>query len=203
MDAFSEPKYLAYGAAHGGNLTVVDRVPVEMMHLIHSHWYQYPPMNPLWHSILGFAIFVLGLISISGNGIVVYIFTTTKSLWTPSNLLVINLAFSDFLMMFTMAPPLVVNSYNETWTFGPFMCELYAMLGSLFGCTSIWTMTMIAFDRYNVIVKGLAGKPMSINGALLRILGVWAFALIWTLAPMFGWNRCTRRKYDCLWYWLS
>lgn len=36
---------------------------------------------------------------------------------------------------------------------GPLMCELYGMLGSLFGCASIWTMTMIALDRYNVIVK--------------------------------------------------
>lgn len=36
---------------------------------------------------------------------------------------------------------------------GPFMCEVYAMLGSVFGCTSIWTMVMIANDRYNVIVK--------------------------------------------------
>jgi r-opsin len=33
------------------------------------------------------------------------------------------------------------------------MCELYGMCGSLFGCASIWTMTLIAFDRYNVIVK--------------------------------------------------
>lgn len=33
------------------------------------------------------------------------------------------------------------------------MCELYGMFGSLCGCVSIWTMTMIAFDRYNVIVK--------------------------------------------------
>lgn len=50
-------------------------------------------------------------------------------------------------------------------------------------------MTMIAFDRYNVIVKGIAAKPMSINGALLRILGIWLFSLAWTLAPFFGWNR--------------
>lgn len=37
---------------------------------------------------------------------------------TPSNLLVVNLAFSDFLMMFTMAPPMVINCYYETWVFG-------------------------------------------------------------------------------------
>lgn len=63
------------------------------------------------------------------------------------------------------------------------------MLGSMTGCTSIWTMTMIAFDRYNVIVKGLAAKPMTNGGAVLRILFIWAHASIWTLAPFFGWNR--------------
>lgn len=36
---------------------------------------------------------------------------------------------------------------------GPFACELYGMVGSLFGVTSIWTMVFIALDRYNVIVK--------------------------------------------------
>lgn len=33
------------------------------------------------------------------------------------------------------------------------MCDIYAMVGSLCGCASIWTMSAIAFDRYNVIVK--------------------------------------------------
>ncbi|XP_059618590.1 opsin-1-like [Phlebotomus argentipes] len=194
MAAFAEPHFSAWqsgsgGGASFGNMTVVDKVPPEMLHLVDAHWYQFPPMNPLWHAILGFTIGVLGLVSAIGNGVVIYIFTTTKALRTPSNLLVVNLAFSDFLMMFTMGPPMVMNCYHETWIYGPLMCQIYAMCGSLFGCTSIWTMTMIAFDRYNVIVKGLAGKPMTSNGALLRILFIWAFSLAWTLAPMFGWNR--------------
>lgn len=33
------------------------------------------------------------------------------------------------------------------------MCDIYATVGSLCGCASIWTMTAIALDRYNVIVK--------------------------------------------------
>lgn len=32
-----------------GNLTVVDKVPLDMMSLVDPHWYQFPPMNPLWH----------------------------------------------------------------------------------------------------------------------------------------------------------
>ncbi|XP_068977883.1 rhodopsin, long-wavelength [Bombus flavifrons] len=191
MISVSGPSYEAYtyGAQRFANQTVVDRVPPDMLHLIDAHWYQFPPLNPMWHGILGFVIGLLGFISVSGNGMVVYIFLSTKSLRTPSNLFVINLAISDFLMMFCMSPPMVINCYYETWVLGPLFCQIYAMLGSLFGCGSIWTMTMIAFDRYNVIVKGLSGKPLTINGALLRILGIWLFSLIWTIAPMFGWNR--------------
>ncbi|XP_012235220.1 rhodopsin isoform X1 [Linepithema humile] len=189
----SGPSHAAYTwAAQGGgfgNQTVVDKVPPEMLHLVDPHWYQFPPMNPLWHALLGFVIGILGSISVIGNGMVVYIFTTTKSLRTPSNLLVVNLAISDFLMMLCMSPAMVINCYYETWVLGPLFCELYALTGSLFGCGSIWTMTMIAFDRYNVIVKGLSAKPMTINGALVRILGIWFFSLLWTIAPLFGWNR--------------
>ncbi|XP_026745772.1 LOW QUALITY PROTEIN: opsin-1-like [Trichoplusia ni] len=196
MDSDSGPGVAALqawggqGAGMGsGNQTVVDKVSADMLHMIDPHWYQFPPMNPLWHALLGFTIGVLGFISIAGNGMVIYIFSSTKSLKTPSNLLVVNLAFSDFLMMCAMAPAMVINCYNETWVFGPFACELYACAGSLFGCASIWTMTMIAFDRYNVIVKGIAAKPMTKTGALQRILGIWLFSLAWTLAPFFGWNR--------------
>lgn len=102
----------------GANMTVVDKVPAEMLSLVDPHWYQFPPMNPLWHSILGFMIFCLGIVSFIGNGLVIFIFTSTKTLRTPSNLLVVNLAFSDFMMMTCMSPPMVVNCYYETWTFG-------------------------------------------------------------------------------------
>ncbi|EFN67092.1 Rhodopsin [Camponotus floridanus] len=193
MSIASGPSHAAYTwASQGGgfgNQTVVDKVPPEMLHMVDAHWYQFPPMNPLWHALLGFVIGVLGVISVIGNGMVIYIFTTTKSLRTPSNLLVVNLAISDFLMMLCMSPAMVINCYYETWVLGPLFCELYGLAGSLFGCASIWTMTMIAFDRYNVIVKGLSAKPMTINGALIRILTIWFFTLAWTIAPMFGWNR--------------
>jgi r-opsin len=151
--------------------------------------YQFPPMNPLWHSILGFVIVWFTIISLAGNGVVISVFLSTKHLRTPANLLVVNLALSDFCMMFFMGPPMIINCYNETWIFGPFMCELYGMIGSLFGCGSIWTMTMIALDRYNVIVKGFSAKPLTSKGALLRIMGVWLFSLVWTVIPLFGWNR--------------
>ncbi|KAK3915270.1 Rhodopsin [Frankliniella fusca] len=193
MSLLHEPHFSAYQwqpvTGGFGNHTVVDSVPVDMLHMVDPHWYQFPPMNPLWHGLLGFVIGCLGVVSLIGNGVVVFIFCSTRGLRTPSNMLVVNLAMSDFLMMFTMAPPMVINCYYETWVLGPFMCELYGMFGSLFGCGSIWTMTLIAMDRYNVIVRGLSAAPMTNKKAFLWILFIWLMAVVWTVFPMVGWNR--------------
>jgi len=80
--------------------------------------YQFPPMESMWYKWLGITIFFLGILSVVGNGMVIYIFTCTKNLRTPSNLLIVNLAFSDFCLMFTMCPAMVWNCFYETWMFG-------------------------------------------------------------------------------------
>ena len=104
--------------SHGGNLTVVDKVLPDMVSMISPYWYQFPPMNPLWYSVIGFVIAILGTISFLGNALVMYVFGGTRSLRTPSNLLVMNLAFSDFCMMIGMCPIMIINCYYETWIFG-------------------------------------------------------------------------------------
>lgn len=128
------------------NQTIVDKIPADMMHLIDPHWlffifllinisvsfcfckinlmellnyrYQFPPIDPMWHKILGLVMIVLGFMGWIGNGVIVYIFLMTSSLRTPSNLLIVNLAFSDFIMMIIMTPPMVINCYYETWILG-------------------------------------------------------------------------------------
>ncbi|XP_053975941.1 rhodopsin-like isoform X1 [Hylaeus volcanicus] len=171
------------------NKTVVSTVPEEMLHLIDSYWYQFPPLHPLWHKILGLVMIILGIIGWCGNGVVVYVFLLTPSLRTPSNLLVVNLAFSDFIMMGFQCPPMVICCFYETWVLGTLMCDIYAMVGSLCGCASIWTMTAIALDRYNVIVKGMSATPFTLKRAILEVVIIWSFGLLWTILPMVGWNR--------------
>ena len=172
-----------------GNYTVVDTVPKELLHMVDSHWYQFPPMNPLWHGLVGMYTTIMGLLAIAGNFIVIWVFMNTKSLRTPANLLVVNLALSDFTMMFFMFPPVMVNSYYGTWTFSAFFCQIYAMIGSVVGTTSIWTMVFITLDRYNVIVKGVSGTPLTSKGALARCAWSWGTAIGWCIPPFFGWCR--------------
>ncbi|XP_066941478.1 rhodopsin-like [Macrobrachium rosenbergii] len=172
-----------------GNYTVVDRVPQELLSYIHSHWYQYPPMNPLWYSLVGVFMFVMGTLAVCGNFVVIWVFMCTKTLRSPSNMFVVSLAFSDFIIMSFMVPPTLVNCYYQMWSFSGFFCEIYAAVGSICGCASIWAMVFITLDRYNVIVKGISAKPLTKTGALLRIFYVWGHTLIWCILPLFGFNR--------------
>nr|QIW86025.1 opsin L9 [Neogonodactylus oerstedii] len=172
-----------------GNLTVVDTIPEDMLPLVHTHWYQFPPMNPLWYGLLGFTITILGILSICGNFVVVWVFLNTKTLCSAANTLVVNLAISDFIMMFTMFPPMAYNCFAGTWAFGPLFCEIYGFLGNLCGCVSIYSMVWITLDRYNVIVKGVSSTPMRRRKAALQLFFTWAFSIAWCLFPLFGWNR--------------
>lgn len=167
----------------------LDTVPPDIHYMVDSYWYQFEPIDQIYFNIISCVIFVLGMTSITGNLTVIYIFLTTKTLRTPSNLYVMNLALSDFMMMFTMFPPVIYNGYYGTWAMGPLFCEIYGMFGSLFGCVSIWSNTLIAKDRYNVIVRGMSMKPVTICGALFNLLWVWAVCIAWALFPFFGWNR--------------
>ncbi|XP_075146056.1 opsin Rh1-like [Haematobia irritans] len=181
----------SFGSLFGSRLngSVTDNVTPDMAHLIHPYWTRFPAMDRMWYTILTLYMVVIGIISWCGNGVVIYVFSTTKSLRTPANLLVINLALSDFGMMLLNTPMMGINLYYRTWILGPMMCDVYAGLGSAFGCSSIWSMCMISLDRYNVIVKGMAGQPMTIKLAIFKIMFVWFMSSIWTLAPVFGWSR--------------
>lgn len=173
----------------GRNISLAESVPADIYHMVDPYWYKWQPMEQIWFHIIGFIITILGVMSLSGNFIVMYIFTSTRSLRTPSNIFVVNLAFSDFMMMFTMFPPVVLNGFYGTWIMGPFLCELYGLTGSLFGCVSIWSMTLIAYDRYCVIVKGLSRKPLTTTVAVVRLVFVWCICGTWAILPMVGWNR--------------
>ena len=55
-------------------VSIVDFVRPEIKPYVHQHWYSYPPVNPMWHYLLGVIYLFLGVISTIGNGMVIYLF---------------------------------------------------------------------------------------------------------------------------------
>ena len=65
-----------------------------------------------------------------GNVIVLRIFGRYPSLRTPANMLVINLAMSDLLLMISLVPETVYNFFlGGTWQFGDLGCQIHAFCG--------------------------------------------------------------------------
>lgn len=111
------------------------------------------------------------------------IFHRFRSLRTPANTLVINLAVSDFLMML-LGPTFIYNSLHEGPALSVKICRYYGFLGGLTGTASICTLTAIAIDRYNVVVYPL--NPLRSTTRLrsrLMILICWLYALSFAIIP--------------------
>ncbi|XP_060795022.1 opsin 4b [Neoarius graeffei] len=141
------------------------------------------------HYTIGIVILIIGITGMVGNFLVMYAFCKTRSLRTPSNMFIINLAITDFLMCITQTPIFFITSMHKRWIFGEKGCELYAFCGALFGMCSMITLMVIAVDRYFVITRPLAsiGK-MSHKRALIILVLAWLYTLCWSLPPFFGWS---------------
>ncbi|XP_070425795.1 melanopsin isoform X5 [Equus przewalskii] len=154
-------------------------------------WVPFPTVDVPDHAhyTMGTVILLVGLTGMLGNLTVIYTFCRSRGLRTPANMFIINLAVSDFLMSFTQAPVFFASSLYKQWLFGKAGCEFYAFCGALFGITSMITLTAIALDRYLVITRPLATVGVvSKRWAALVLLGIWLYALAWSLPPFFGWS---------------
>ncbi|XP_030255671.1 opsin 4b isoform X1 [Sparus aurata] len=141
------------------------------------------------HYTIGVVILVVGITGMLGNFLVMYAFCRSRSLRTPSNIFIINLAVTDFLMCFTQTPIFFITSMHKRWIFGKKGCELYAFCGALFGICSMMTLMVIAVDRYVVITRPLASLgSMSRRKALSILAAAWVYSMGWSLPPFFGWS---------------
>uniref|UniRef100_A0A673ATN9 Opsin 4b n=1 Tax=Sphaeramia orbicularis TaxID=375764 RepID=A0A673ATN9_9TELE len=139
------------------------------------------------HYTIGVVIMAVGITGMLGNFLVIYAFS--RGLRTPSNIFIINLAITDFLMCLTQTPIFFISSMHKQWIFGKKACELYAFCGALFGICSMMTLMVIAVDRYVVITRPLASLGvMSHRKALLICAVAWVYSAGWSLPPFFGWS---------------
>nr|ALH22350.1 UV-sensitive opsin [Photuris sp. 2 GJM-2015] len=163
-------------------------VPASELHHIPEHWLTYPEPEASIHYLLALVYIFLLTMGIIGNGLVIWIFSTSKSLKTASNMFVVNLAFCDIIMMLKM-PIFVYNSFNRGYALGHIACQIFGFVGSLSGIGAGMTNAFIAYDRYTTISNPLEGK-LTRTKALMMIFVIWCYTFPWAVLPMFEfWGR--------------
>ncbi|XP_026496937.1 opsin, ultraviolet-sensitive-like isoform X1 [Vanessa tameamea] len=150
---------------------------------INPHWMQFPPPNPSLYYGIGGIYIVMVVMGSLGNTTVILMYCRCRTLRTPGNILVANLALSDFMML-AKTPIFIFNSFYLGPALGKPACVVYGFIGGLSGTTSIATLTAIALDRYWAVVYPLEPlRALTAIRARLLAVGAWFYAGFFAMIP--------------------
>ncbi|XP_036337536.1 neuropeptide SIFamide receptor-like [Rhagoletis pomonella] len=150
---------------------------------INPFWLQFEPPSTRTYYIMAIIYIIISSVGCLGNSLVIFMFLRCKSLRTPANTLVINLAVSDLLMLMK-CPIAIYNNFKQGPALGDAGCRIYGFVGGLSGTASIGTLTAIALDRYNVVVHPLdpLRKTAKVRSAYL-ITMIWIYSFAFSIVP--------------------
>lgn len=97
---------------------------------------------------------IIFLVAVVGNGFVCIVITRRKDMRTLTNLFLLNMSISDLLSALFTIPSLMSDqiSPNE-WPLGGFMCRAVRVISSISVSVSVYTMMVLAVERYQAIVN--------------------------------------------------
>ena len=152
------------------------------------------------HSIISYILIVVAAIIIFigclGNLMVIWIVASSRFMWTATNILIVNLALADVLVLACDLPFSLHYQLTNKWVYGPFLCRALSMAFGVMIFVSTYTLTAIAVDRYILIVKPLTQK-LSPKKALLVAFVIFLFSVVVTL-PVGLFSELREHKDDIL-----
>ncbi|XP_067372066.1 trace amine-associated receptor 8a-like [Channa argus] len=110
--------------------------------------------RPLSVSVLIYIVLsFISLLTVTLNLLVIISISHFKQLHTPTNLLLLSLAVSDFFVGLDMLFQIML--INGCWLLGDLMCTFYAVFDHTVASSSIAMMVLISIDRYVAICDPL------------------------------------------------
>jgi hypothetical protein len=150
---------------HYGNYTYPNYEGMSAEHLFYYYLWTY--VAP---SLFG-AITVIGTI---GNSLVIFVILSGKVMPTVTNILLLNLAFTDIAFLLICVPFKAHKYAAESWTFGDVVCKVVQYLVYALTYVTIWSLVAVSAIRFLTVVY--SNKTANIRTK--RNVGV-AIALIW------------------------
>ncbi|XP_071342594.1 trace amine-associated receptor 4-like [Trachinotus anak] len=99
-------------------------------------------------------MYCLSLLTVMLNLLVIISISHFRQLHTPTNLLILSLAVSDFLLGLVVMPPSVIL-LQSCWFLDKITCALLFLASFILTSASVGTMVLISVDRYVAICEPL------------------------------------------------
>ncbi|KIH64290.1 7 transmembrane receptor [Ancylostoma duodenale] len=132
-------------------------------------------------AVLYIHIFILGIV---GNVAVLYLTLKNRHLQSVQNIFILNLAASDVLMCLTSLPITPITNVYKTWFFASPVCKLIPLVQGASVFVSTFSLSAIALDRYNLVVRPHR-HPLRSRGASVVALLLWIISAL--VCMPYGW----------------
>ncbi|XP_031162443.1 trace amine-associated receptor 13c-like [Sander lucioperca] len=111
------------------------------------------PLAP-WPQTVTIMLYSISMITVTLNLLIIISISHFRQLHTPTNILLLSLAVSDFLVGLVLMP-LEVLRITSCWFLGDFVCATYSLLSGIITSASIGDIVLISVDRYVAICDPL------------------------------------------------
>ena len=134
------------------------------------------------------------LISLSatfGNSLVVYVINKVSRLRNDTNLFILNLALTDIAMGTIYMPFQIANLCTGVWNFSQVWCQMTGSILFILAYASIFTMGLIAFNRYIKVLKPTLYRKLfpSKRSARMYCVLIWLFSILLDIPLLTSWVR--------------
>ncbi|EDW74951.2 uncharacterized protein Dwil_GK15627 [Drosophila willistoni] len=112
-----------------------------------------------------------------GNFIMIYLIATNRSLRTPTNLIIANMAMADFLTLLICPAMFMVNDFYQNYQLGCVGCKMEGFLVVIFLITAVLNLSVVSYDRLTAIVLPRETR-LTFTAAKIVILCTWILGVL-------------------------
>nr|AJD38849.1 short-wavelength sensitive opsin 2A alpha [Parablennius parvicornis] len=150
----------------------------------------------IFYSMAGFMLFIF-VVGTSVNTLTIGCTMKYKKLRSHLNYILVNLAVANLLVTCVGSFTACCSFASKYFIFGPLACKIEGFMATLGGMVSLWSLAVVAFERWLVICKPLGNFAFKPNHALACCLFTWVFALFASVPPLVGWSRYIPEGLQC------
>ena len=135
-------------------------------------------------------VLLVGLTGLCGNSIICLVINKTTSLRTISNYYIASLSFLDLLISLCTLMFVPEVTIKGKWTFSEAACQTQGFATAMLATASIYTMTLIAINRYFIMVKSnLHRRHFTKRNVFISIVVSWILGCNFPLSYLLQGNK--------------
>uniref|UniRef100_A0A3B4AXC7 Rhodopsin n=1 Tax=Periophthalmus magnuspinnatus TaxID=409849 RepID=A0A3B4AXC7_9GOBI len=158
---------------------------------------QYYMVDPMIYKLLAFYMFFLICTGTPINGLTLLVTFQNKKLRQPLNFILVNLAVAGLIMCAFGFTITITSAMNGYFIMGPTLCAVEGFMATLGGEVALWSLVVLAVERYIVVCKPMGSFKFSGTHAAVGVAFTWIMALACAAPPLFGWSRYLPEGMQC------